>query len=100
MSSNIQPNDLVLVVFVSDARYVDIKPGAIGTAVAVTKETNPLDPNGKYWEVSFSGSIHLCHERILRKIDGEGRQVGRWDYCVFNAPKRAPELDRARRLNV
>jgi hypothetical protein len=86
-SQNIRPDDLVIVIYVPDAVYYDVRIGAVGTVVRVTQETHPLDRAGTYWDVSFSTGLSTCHERILRKIDGEGRKVGRWDFCVFNAPK-------------
>jgi hypothetical protein len=98
-SHNIQPDDMVIVVFIPDAYYTDPwRPGAVGTAIRQIHLPNPVHPECRYWEVSFQGVAVIANERVLRKLDGEDRQVGCWDYCVFNAPKRARELDRVSKV--
>jgi hypothetical protein len=95
MSSNIQPNDLVVLIFIAGVKYNGLKVGMVGTVI--DRDYNVWSPSGaRYWEVSFPIGIGSCTERSLRKIDPDGRQVGRWDYCVFNAPKWARDLERAR----
>lgn len=87
-SQNILPDDLVTVIYLPDAAYTrDVRPGAVGTAIRLVHLPNSLYPECRYWEVSFPTGTVAINERVLRKIDGEGRKVGRWDYCVFNAPK-------------
>lgn len=95
-SQNIMPEDLVTVIFLPDAYYAGaVKPGAFGTAMCRIESPDRWDPQGKYWSVFFPGTgAENVNERVLRKIDGEGRNVGRWDYCVFNAPKYAKEQRR------
>jgi hypothetical protein len=93
-SQEIQPNDLVAVMYLEGRHYnAVVKPGAVGIVLCIGSSPS-FDPFGKYWSVSFPGGIYEVHQDVLRKIDGDGRNVGRWDYCVFNAPKRAPELER------
>lgn len=95
---NIKPNDLVRVISIPDAAYKHgVRPGLIGTIVMWVPSSGIMfDPTATYWEVSFPDiGTRVVNERVLRKIGGDdGRKVGRWDYCVFNAPKRHAELER------
>lgn len=89
-SQKIQPNDLVALIYVPGMYYgKSVSPGAVGTAIRRISPPDFAPQNEKYWEVSFptAAELYCCDERMLRKIDGDGRQVGRWDFCVFNAPK-------------
>ena len=94
---SLQAGDLVCVIYLHDAHYrPPFRPGIIGTVLRHNASpVGYVEDGATYWDVSFPDiGTHTVNQRVLRKIDGEGRKVGRWDFCVFNAPKRAREIVR------
>lgn len=86
-----QPGDLVVVIAVEGAAYPsDAPPGTIATIVHKCGCVFTPLHRYPYWFIETPSRRLCAPEPVLRKINGEDRQVVRWDTVPWQ-----PECERA-----